>query len=337
MINRLPSTTSPAPTHHHSLFGTPPRYDHLRTSWPRSTRCVFLGYSPDHKGYRCLTSRWVLISRHVVFDESDFPFSTTSTPATDLGLKSLFPTDPVVQPPLSERSASPPPACFHDAPAPFPVVPVAPRGAPEFPAAPTSPAVPYAAPAPPTAPCAVSVPPLCHTMPRRPPRPQPHHVRPRRTRHRPLRHARPRGLPRTTHSPCASTSIVRRSPRRRPLRHARPQRLPRATHSLCASTSAVRHSPQLRHPPESPVPAPSSTPPAGPPPPAPPRHPCLTSRVEPAVYHPSALQRDPRHLHPIVTRQAAGVLWPAALSATAKEPGISPVPSSVHVALADPH
>ncbi|WVZ94315.1 hypothetical protein U9M48_040221 [Paspalum notatum var. saurae] len=88
LINRLPSTASPAPTPHHALFGTPPRYDHLRVFGcacypntsataphklaPRSTRCVFLGYSPDHKGYRCfdLTSRRVLISRHVVFDES---------------------------------------------------------------------------------------------------------------------------------------------------------------------------------------------------------------------------------------------------------------------------
>ena len=67
LINRLPSTASLAPTPHHALFGTPPRYDHLRVfgcaCYPNisatapyklatcSTRCVFLGYSPDHKEY----------------------------------------------------------------------------------------------------------------------------------------------------------------------------------------------------------------------------------------------------------------------------------------------
>ena len=101
LLNHLPSTASPAPTPHHALFGTPPRYDHVRVFGcacypntsatashklaPRSTRCVFLGYSPDHKGYRCfdLTSCRVLISRHVVFDESDCPYSTSSTPSPD--------------------------------------------------------------------------------------------------------------------------------------------------------------------------------------------------------------------------------------------------------------
>ncbi|WVZ55001.1 hypothetical protein U9M48_005722 [Paspalum notatum var. saurae] len=187
LLNRLPSTASPAPTPHHALFGTP-RYDHLRVFGcacypntsataphklaPRSTRCVFLGYSPDHKGYRCfdLTSRRVLISRHVVFDESDFPFSFTSTPASDLELESLFPTDPVVQPPLSERSAGPPPVCPPNGLAPSPVVPAA------------------------------------------PPRPRsalPRHARPRMLR-RPLPiPAWPPCLPCAMRSPCVSTNVTR--------------------------------------------------------------------------------------------------------------------------------
>src|SRR6185503_6133003 len=77
LLNRLPSTASPAPTSHHALFGTPPRYNHLRVfgcaCYPNTSATA------SHKGYRCfdLTSRRVLISRHVVFDESDFPYSTS--------------------------------------------------------------------------------------------------------------------------------------------------------------------------------------------------------------------------------------------------------------------
>ncbi|WVZ80008.1 hypothetical protein U9M48_027526, partial [Paspalum notatum var. saurae] len=178
LLNRLPSTASPAPTPHHALFGTSPRYDHLcvfgcscypNTSAtaphklaPRSTWCVFLGYSPDHKGYRCfdLISCRVLISWHVVFDESDFPFSTTSTPTSDLEFASLFPTDSVVHPPLSERSAGPPPVCSPDALAPLPVVTAAPCADLEFPAASTP-----LAPPPPAAPCAALAPPARYAQP----------------------------------------------------------------------------------------------------------------------------------------------------------------------------
>jgi hypothetical protein len=44
----------------------------------RSTRCLFLGYSPLHKGVKCLdvTTGRVYISRDVVFDENIFPFAS---------------------------------------------------------------------------------------------------------------------------------------------------------------------------------------------------------------------------------------------------------------------
>lgn len=41
---------------------------------PRSLPCVFMGYSDKHKGYRCLQSSGrIYFSRHVVFDENNFP------------------------------------------------------------------------------------------------------------------------------------------------------------------------------------------------------------------------------------------------------------------------
>ncbi|WVZ58402.1 hypothetical protein U9M48_008679 [Paspalum notatum var. saurae] len=112
-----------------------------------------------------------------------------------------------------------------------------------------------------------------------------------------------------------------------PLRYAQPVRVyQRRTVVSPAPTPPL---------PASPVPAPSTSPPAGPP--EPPRHPRLAARVESTVYHPPVLERDPRHLHPMVTRRVAGVLRPAVLSTTAAEPGISHVPFSVRDALADPH
>lgn len=74
------------------IFKTPPDYSFLRVfgaaCYPylrpftqhkfetRSLPCVFLGYHPQYKGYRCLyppTGR-VYISRHVIFGEQTFPF-----------------------------------------------------------------------------------------------------------------------------------------------------------------------------------------------------------------------------------------------------------------------
>jgi hypothetical protein len=45
---------------------------------PRSTTRVFLGYPPDHRGYKCydLVTKHVITSHHVVFDEHQYPFRT---------------------------------------------------------------------------------------------------------------------------------------------------------------------------------------------------------------------------------------------------------------------
>lgn len=46
---------------------------------PKSLKCVFLGYNEKYKGYRCLhpPTGKVYISRHVLFNEEVFPFTST--------------------------------------------------------------------------------------------------------------------------------------------------------------------------------------------------------------------------------------------------------------------
>ena len=94
LINRMPTPVLQNDTPIHRLLQVPPNYSFLRifgcACWPslrkynthklefRSKMCVFIGYSPMHKGYKCLdrsTGR-IYISRDVIFDESVFPFAT---------------------------------------------------------------------------------------------------------------------------------------------------------------------------------------------------------------------------------------------------------------------
>jgi len=82
------------------LFQKDPSYSHLRvfgclcySLFPsptinklqsRSTPCVFLGYPSNHHGYKCydLSQNKIILCRHVIFNESEFPFSKLHTPNT---------------------------------------------------------------------------------------------------------------------------------------------------------------------------------------------------------------------------------------------------------------
>jgi hypothetical protein len=96
LLNRRPSTSIQNSIPFQLLHGTTPDYSHLRVFGclcypnlsataehklvPRTVACVFLGYPSSHKGYRCLdlSTQRVIVSRRVVFDESAFPFSSSS-------------------------------------------------------------------------------------------------------------------------------------------------------------------------------------------------------------------------------------------------------------------
>lgn len=95
--NILPTKTLHYRTPTHALFLRPPTYTHIKVFGclcfphlsattthklsPRSTPCVFLGFPPNHRGYACLdiSSKKIIISRHVTFDETLFPFSDLGT------------------------------------------------------------------------------------------------------------------------------------------------------------------------------------------------------------------------------------------------------------------
>ncbi|KAJ9566010.1 hypothetical protein OSB04_001976 [Centaurea solstitialis] len=141
-FNLLPSTTIQYKTPFEMLFGFFPSYSHLRVFGclcypntsptaphklaPRSSACVYLGPSPDHRGYRCLDliTQKVIISRHVVFDETHFPFpdfqprpSSEEYDSFDIdeSLPSLSPIVNTSSPPPADGSStsvssSPPPS-----------------------------------------------------------------------------------------------------------------------------------------------------------------------------------------------------------------------------------
>ncbi|KAJ6866233.1 Retrovirus-related Pol polyprotein from transposon TNT 1-94 [Populus alba x Populus x berolinensis] len=99
LINRLPSSALNSDTPYFRLHGKHPIYSSLRIfgsrcfpyTWdtrrnkfdPKSVPCIFVGYSDQHKGYKCFhpTSKKIFVSRHVVFSESLLPYKQTNTTA----------------------------------------------------------------------------------------------------------------------------------------------------------------------------------------------------------------------------------------------------------------
>jgi hypothetical protein len=81
---------------------------------PQSIRCVFFRYSADHKGCQCLdlTTNNIVISRHVIFYETDFPFSISPRPTNDLDIF-LQDDSPGVAPMLAPLPAPHVPEAFH--------------------------------------------------------------------------------------------------------------------------------------------------------------------------------------------------------------------------------
>jgi transposase InsO family protein len=106
IINRLPSSVLGDVSPFFKLYNKGPDYFLFRffgcSCFPllrhysthklmfRSKHCIFLGYSSNQRGYRCLdhVSRKVYVSRHVVFDETHFP-------AKEDNLSPLAPVDSV--------------------------------------------------------------------------------------------------------------------------------------------------------------------------------------------------------------------------------------------------
>ena len=62
------------------------KYDHNKFE-KKTYPCIFVGYNPNHNGYRCLDPKInrEYISCHVVSDESDLPFVIDAKQKTTIG------------------------------------------------------------------------------------------------------------------------------------------------------------------------------------------------------------------------------------------------------------
>lgn len=137
-INRLPTPNLNHMSPYQKIFGRQPDYNFLKIfgcscfPWlkpytsnklePRSTKCVFLGYSLLHKGYKCLSlsTHKLFYSRHVLFDEQDFPFKQSDGSSSVLGSPPEFPLFAPLQQRVPPSTLSPQPVPPPAPPSPLP-------------------------------------------------------------------------------------------------------------------------------------------------------------------------------------------------------------------------
>ncbi|KAC9592594.1 hypothetical protein E3N88_45594 [Mikania micrantha] len=108
LINRLPTKILDFKSPFEKLYNTPPTYTKLKSfgclcfPWlrpyakskihPRSTKCIFLGYSSSKSAYKCydpVTHR-LYHSRHVEFIDHIFPFTINGLPPDPLPIPNTF-------------------------------------------------------------------------------------------------------------------------------------------------------------------------------------------------------------------------------------------------------
>ncbi|KAM1099692.1 hypothetical protein ACFX15_006016 [Malus domestica] len=97
LINRMPTSTLNNKSPFELLFHSIPDIIHLRIFGcscfpllrpynstklqPRTTKCIFLGYASKYKGFICyeVSHKRIYVSRHVIFDETEFPYTSLSS------------------------------------------------------------------------------------------------------------------------------------------------------------------------------------------------------------------------------------------------------------------